>query len=130
MTRENLAASLHYIDRIAYEKSELLVKATTPHGGGPAPLDPYSIKPIRSLKGWLATAISRLPNPSIVVADHSNLDGQASTPAPPVAEFEFPKNAPSPSQDGDDQPARLPQVANPFDPDHFNRRFHPDASSE
>jgi hypothetical protein len=130
MTRENITASLPYIDRIAYEKSELLVKATTPHGGGPAPLDPHSEKAIWSLKGWLATASNGMPNPSIAVADHSNVDGQTSTPAPPVAAYESPSDAPSPSLDHGDQPARLPQVANPFDPDLFNRRFHPDSSSK
>ncbi len=128
MTRENLAATLRFVDRSSPEQSELYVKAITAHGGAGAPLDPRHAKAAESLKTWLATIGS---SPAAESVDFS-----ADGPPPPFASAS-PENLPTeptPSletwlnqrdQSRSHAPARLPQVANPFDPDLFNRRYHP-----
>ncbi len=124
ITHANLAASLRYIDHIAPSESELLVKATTPHGGVGAPLSPRNAKAIESLKWWIATAANTMTRPEMGY-QQPDQQGPASFPqTPSIAERgAVPEEDRSHSQ-GNGQPARLPRVQNPFDPDLFNRRFH------
>ena len=56
MTRENLLASLVFIDFDAPENSPLLLKAVTPHGGENAPLSPHDDHARDTLKAWLEIA--------------------------------------------------------------------------
>ena len=56
MTRENLLASLAFIDFDAPEDSLLLLKAVTPHGGENAPLSPHDDHARGTLKAWLDIA--------------------------------------------------------------------------
>jgi hypothetical protein len=128
ITRENLAALIPYLDPASAERSPLLVKATSAHGGGPAGLDARNAKAAHSLRSWLvmagrtvadkpagnqpeAVSTTSLHPPAVAAGDAASI-----AEAPPViAETNV-----APTQ----QPQRLPQVANPFDPDLFNRRFH------
>lgn len=122
MTRENLFASLRYVDRDAPDESELLAKATTAHGGGPIPLDPRSAKAIQSFKTWLAEA-STTGQTSPANQDASVEQVSAQTTS--IQEHPAVADDASGSNDRSGLPARLPWVNNPFDPDLFNRRFHP-----
>ena len=130
ITHANLAASLRYVDRIAPSESELLVKATTRHGGVGAPLSPRNAKAIESLKWWVATAANTMAQPDTGY-QQPNQQAPGQLPQTPyIAE-----RGPLPDEDqshsqGNGQPARLPQVRNPFDPDLFNRRFHKNPSRD
>ena len=129
MTRENLSSALRYVDPLDPERSLLFSKATSAHGGGDSPLDVHDARAIDALKGWLWTAaasqsaiepsrhalesLDTAKKPSDAITDHAvsdemSRDRTGSVPA---------------------GPSRLPRVANPFDPDLFNRRFHLDASA-
>ncbi len=129
MTRENLAASIPYINRDAFEESELLLKATTAHGGGETPLDARNAKAVNSLKAWLMMAVRALPEPSSSPETPQTTAAQTSLPVetPVVAERPRMTELTSQPELRGSQPTRLPQVSNPFDPDLFNRRFHPHA---
>jgi hypothetical protein len=126
MTRENLAASLQYINRSVPEESELLIKATTPHGGSDASLDARSAKAIASLKIWIAMASNAFHTSSSAQRSAARQDVANRPPAetPVVAERPVVMDTDPPSPAPSRSPARLPQVTNPFDPDLFNRRFH------
>lgn len=126
ITHVNLAASLRYLDQISPSESELLVKATTPHGGAGAPLSARNAKAIESLKRWIAMTVNAMP-PTNTGNHQSDRQQPAETP-PYIAERGvIPDAAPSSPNKATGQPERLPQVRNPFDPDLFNRRFHPDS---
>jgi hypothetical protein len=135
MTRENIAASLRFIDPHTPHNSQLLIKAVTPHGGGPAPLNVRQSKAIEALQNWVsavtATLASRQPareNRSPGVEPSS---GQSSA-QPSFESWLVDRDAtadPVGYVNGavqTDTPARLPQVDNPFDPALFNRRYHPE----
>ncbi len=157
MTRENLASSLRYVNRNSPGDSELLVKAMTPHGGGPASLDPRRSKAIEALQGWLNSIASSpsnaftndqmdgeswradpFPSPNESSLNESSL-GESSLNESSLGELSLGESSLGESSlDGQpldswrsdrpvtiDTPARLPEVANPFNPDLFNRRFHP-----
>lgn len=127
-TRENLSATMRFIDPGQPESSELWVKAVTPHGGAPAALDPRRQKAMTAFQQWLGSLTLSY--------------GDSVPPPPRVSEptHAEPANEQQPLIDdepasgtrmklrpvaGPHGPARLPQVANPFDPDLFNRRYHP-----
>ena len=134
-----------YIDENNPEESLLLSKATTPHGGGAAPLNQRNTKAMQSLGQWVRMIASSLRNvkqnpnePSVGlrsthgdpgdgnVSDVTTLEKallqnesqSASEPVVQSAKASFDQGARS-------TPQRLPPVSNPFDPDLFNRRFHP-----
>ena len=128
-TRENLAAALQFVDRSDPQQSILLIKGTSPHGGGDAPLGVRNAKAIDALRRWLSLASGSLPSSGL-----GRIENQSQTPpiAPESAlaqvSFESDVTAPPPSTiktaNKSNQPQRLPTVANPFDPSLFNRRFH------
>jgi hypothetical protein len=121
MTRENLASALLYVDPLDPEQSLLLCKATAAHGGGESPLQVHDAKAVDALKGWLWIAAASLGSKeprghaleSLETAEHAFSDETLQ---------DHSGNMPA-------GPSRLPRVANPFDPDLFNRRFHLDASA-
>ncbi len=133
MTRENLASSMHFINRESPLDSELLQKSITPHGGVPAPLDPRRAKALAAFRGWLISART-IPTASVAQSNPSSAThapAMFTTPSPTAASVAAQDRAAAgePVDSRDNQSAttaRLPKVANPFDPDLFNRRYHPD----
>ncbi|WP_164101108.1 hypothetical protein [Candidatus Laterigemmans baculatus] len=122
MTRENLAAVLPWINREHPAASPLLVRALKPHGGAEEPpLGPRDQEAIENLRRW----IESLPR------DEESADRSLSPLASGQTQDASP-GAPGGSTVGmmgsqPGQPVRLPDVADPFDPQLFNRRFHPEA---
>lgn len=140
MTRDNLSSVLVHIDPVAPDQSPLLVMATTAHGGQEAPLDARNAKAVELLKLWLWMAASSTLEPSDPESTSGTSGGRSGevVDASPRSASRLPEPAdlvsgsnsiPSPEVAGlnldamPSGPARLPQVANPFDPDLFNRRF-------
>ncbi|TWU55345.1 hypothetical protein [Rubripirellula reticaptiva] len=151
MTRENLAASLAFIDNQTPANSVLLQKAVSPHGGSDAPLDLRHAKSIEALTLWL-TVVGKSQNESVEikaafeVADAGSgpdlgplltpaaqSSGAQSNPAAYVAErpiqtaAEIARPELSPSAESVEHPtapSRMPVVSDPFSPDLFNRRHH------
>jgi hypothetical protein len=137
MTHENLSNSLPYIDRQQPSQSELYVKAMTSHGGAPAALHSRHSKAIAAFEAWLGSL-----TPSAQASEEDERPQRVSRFAGhPFAAPDLPTSPTAPTQSLDswmnegandesegrpDAPARLPQVANPFDPDLFNRRHHPE----
>ncbi len=137
MTRDNLTSTLGYVDSESFEQSILLTKATSAHGGEEAPLDARSAKAIESLRVWLwMAANSMIPapqdhSPHIASADRDPGFVTQTQPSAGLAPGQddqsgFPPRTADNSRSG---PSRLPQVANPFDPDLFNRRFQLDSDA-
>ncbi len=140
MTRENWQRSIKMIDANAPDQSLLLTKAVSSHGGVESPLDARDAKAIASLRLWIqrtAASILASPNedssidsilpPPVVLpgafADSSmNSDRGFGTLAEPPKDLSNKTPVPTKSPIG---ASRLPQVANPFDPEIFNRKFHP-----
>ncbi|MCG8649422.1 MAG: hypothetical protein MI861_06300 [Pirellulales bacterium] len=127
MTQLNLNSVLAYLNRDAPEQSELVLKATAPHGGGPAPLHPRHAKAIDALRHWIeslgpvspaAPAMSAVPQDDVGLGTASASQADSDSDSEPEA-VQRQQPAADPHS-----PARLPQVANPFDPDLFNRRYH------
>lgn len=119
MTRSNLAATLPFVDAERPLQSELLSMATTAHGEAPAPLGTRNRRALEALQAWLGQ-MSAVANPAerIQGAELAPADDGATGAA---AEEVFDKPASS-LRAG--EPQRLPAVANPLDPDLFNRRYH------
>lgn len=146
ITRDNLAATLPFVLGETAEQTELFVRSTTAHGGGAAPLNPRTAKAIRTFKGWLELALRSQPaadevsNPVAQVATNTPMQESTAVPQPPPINVQPARatvpvdperphflNGSQPAQSPGhqlNQPARLPTVDNPFDPEIFNRRFH------
>jgi hypothetical protein len=133
-TRENLAATLPFIQSTSAETCELYLKATTAHGGVDAPLDVRTYKATEFFRLWLAHSLQvGLQEVGAQDSHVEQVSAPADLPQPPPLDLVpqqtqsepnvHPQPTASPNQQAD-QPARLPQVDNPFDPDIFNRRFH------
>jgi hypothetical protein len=121
MTRENLSSALRYIDPLDPEQSLLLSKATTAHGGGESPLQVRDAKAIEALRRWLWIAAASIGSMEPVGGELESMEITEQ-----VFSEEMPQDRSGSMPAG---PSRLPRVANPFDPDLFNRRFHLDASA-
>ena len=129
MTRENVATALRYVDPVDPAQSLLFSKATSAHGGGESPLHVHDAKAIEALKGWLWAAAASLGSmePSRRALEPPDAAKKQSDPVSEhAASDEMPQDRTGSVPGG---PARLPRVANPFDPDLFNRRFHLDTSA-
>jgi hypothetical protein len=126
MTRENLAATMAFIDQTNPDHSDLLIKATSAHGGVDAPLKMRNAKAIYSLRSWLMLASNAQATSTIQRASHES--AIESDEVPFIAERPAFNETPvaKPTLRASNIPSRLPQVANPFDPKLFNRRFHPE----
>ena len=142
MTHVNLTATLPFVELAMPEESPLVQMAITAHGRGPAPLGPRQTKSIAALKAWVQQLGSPTGSPMTPTANAMPVAWNAPIPGSPTPGSPTPVSSPpdtarpsieSPS-DFDrwlqnqstkkHAPARLPTVANPFDPDLFNRRFH------
>ena len=148
-THTNLRQTLPFIDPASPLQSPLLMKAVSPHGGGPAPLGPRHAKAVLSLKYWLRQAGRRLdqhpigststreprikepgPEKKPEVAQENSWkslkpseeasEASSSTPSGDEAS----RRSASGGSDPDSSAQRMPRVANPFDPDLFNRQYH------
>jgi hypothetical protein len=136
-TRENLSATMRFIDRGQPESSELWVKAVTPHGGAPAALDLRRQKAMTAFQQWLGSLTGSygdsVPRPPMDSVPRPPKD-RGPTHAEPAFEQQPPIDDEGASGTrmklrrvtDPHTPARLPRVANPFDPDLFNRRYHPE----
>jgi hypothetical protein len=128
-TRENLAASLRFIDRDEPQQSILLTKATSPHGGSDAPLGARNAKAIDALRRWLSMSAGSLSGSPLGRIEAESQVPEAESDSA-IARVSFESDVATTSQPAvttgneSDQPKRLPTVANPFDPSLFNRRFH------
>jgi hypothetical protein len=121
MTRENLSSALRYVDLLDPEQSLLFSKAIAAHGGGESPLQAHDAKAIEALKRWLWIAAASLNSKEPSGGELDSLE---------TADHVFLEEKPQDRSGGMPAgPSRLPRVANPFDPDLFNRRFHLDASA-
>jgi hypothetical protein len=133
-TRENLAAALKFVDGNDPQQSKLLIKATSPHGGGDAPLGVRNAKAIQSLRRWLSMSAGSLSGSSQPARGLGNMEHQSTAkptaPESALAQVSYesaaPITSPAPIKTANEsnQPQRLPTIANPFDPSLFNRRFH------
>ncbi|TWU47477.1 hypothetical protein Poly51_52770 [Rubripirellula tenax] len=128
MTRENLSATLSFVDRDSPLDSELLSKAVSAHGGTTAPLDPRHAKAVEAIKIWL-TAVARSGggvSSDTYVAQRPVHAAETANVVDEIAIDEDIAVDPSPEEiqaiENRRAPARLPQVADPFSPDLFNRR--------
>ncbi len=147
ITRENLRAIQPLVRFGDPEASELVHLALQPHGGGKAPLHTGDRKAIAALRDWIRHARSAMDDPDDVrpldAGGTMALDaggtmvglpaelaaGVAPAAGPAVAPLETKKTdrisgEAMPGQ-ANGRPSRLPAVDNPFDPELFNRRFHP-----
>jgi hypothetical protein len=145
--RRNLAASLKYVDFESPDESRLLVMGTTPHGRlDRPPLDvanPNERRLLERIRSWIehsATDPDQLRAPIGPVTDGSWGAPQPmnNVAAPPLKETELPPAADITT----DELERLleqileaerrgsvdPEVADPYDPDWFNRAFGPQAN--
>lgn len=69
ITRENLTASLPFVDRANPDKSPLLIMATSPHGGVDAPLNARNAKAIEALQLWLTRTANFEPASRLGIVD-------------------------------------------------------------
>jgi hypothetical protein len=139
LTRENLAATLQFVDAADPGQSPLLLQATSPHGGIDAPLTARNATAIESLRQWLLLAGNRQPPPEPSHIEPAPSGQQGGEPVPEIAPVAYqdeseqplpavlaPIGTPRAAPLRTAVPQRLPQVQNPFDADLFNRRFHSD----
>ena len=148
MTHANMQRVLQWINTEAPMESPLLQYAQNPHGGAKqSPLGKTHVKALASLVDWVLL-LSREQNGTRIAEVPTSLemspfdrkrrdDGiQGERTAKNVAESP-PELAPKSSESGEKRspsninlnvPQRLPSVSDPFDPDVFNRRFHPELS--
>ncbi len=139
MTRENLQRSLAFLDASSPEQSPLLRKAMSPHGGVDAPLEPSDVRAVEVLQYWIRRTTTKISGeqqpmidsrtssqpPTQPVLD-SSLDSTSTVTAESLDAISFQTSPVGLPSNGSKVPqvARLPKVANPFDPEIFNRKFH------
>ncbi len=150
MTVRNMNAALNFIDYDQPQKSQLLVQSATRHGDGNAPnLSPQQL---RAIQAWVYAA-SQGAKPMRKPVDNSIVPASFNAPSEmpkaladpgPAPTKPLASPAPNPifggnanaSMGGRDRPYRsLPQKGTPptekpdvrdeFDPELFNRKFHP-----
>ena len=147
MTRDNLAATAPYINFDSPLMSELRIRAIDGHAGKFNALNTRNGVALRAIDSWLeaaqppGTALSRAkqayaaedsgPYPTTPPSIGFNATTRESSSADAVGVERGEEDVAAGNDDPTDpstseaRPAgRLPQVANPFDPEIFNRRFH------
>lgn len=141
MTRENLALTLQFIDDATPESTQLWSKAVSPHGGAKAALNPRHDKAMRILRQWMLSVQSPVARSKELESSNARSDGHGDTDDASKQDAAKASDAGDAKQENaepveagwpvehsakSDSPRRLPNVANPFDPDLFNRRYHPE----
>ena len=118
MTNDNIVSTLRFVDRSQPLQSVIRSRATDGHGGIRGTLGTRNGSALQGLDNWLSN----------LKADRA---GSLSKLKPSDAEFKPSASAaksipagvkPIAKQAGSVR--RLPEVANPFDPEIFNRRYH------
>jgi len=155
MTKENLKVTLAHIDLNSPTESKLLTRAEVAHGNEQTGSDPQLPANRRAatadtLRKWIASigraaGDPRVVEPQDVVMDTRSLGQFTSssyTPQGDAPQDHVPDQAGTQPRwqtqvDGIDddanadkqrQPARLPSIGNPFDPELFNRKYATDSS--
>lgn len=117
MTRRNLEATMRWLDLDRAASSPLLVRALQPHAGlERAPLEPQNRDASDTLRRWVASLGKQAESTRMVEATAGGANA--------VAMQESGGTGMGKGSVGG--PTRLPEVDDPFDPEVFNRRFHPD----
>ncbi|QDS89396.1 hypothetical protein EC9_35950 [Rosistilla ulvae] len=134
MTHRNLQHVVSWIDTNDPLKSPLLDYAQRGHGGSDsAPLGKSQARAFESLAYWcsqFATVPAAMSNPTVPIptsATISPFDQQSGGSLVAVESVAAADGSPSlvdPIHDAPNQPQRLPQVIDPFDPEVFNRKHH------
>jgi len=129
MTQRNLAAISGYVQSTKDGEPSLLWYATNPHGAMSSPVFNQKDLPAeRNLREWLQVVVGRKPtgSPQVQVVDTHASDDQFES-------WETVSEQPSDAGQrqeslshrmSTDAPSRLPRVADPFDPERFNRLYH------
>jgi hypothetical protein len=109
-SRSNLITTLKWVDTAKPASSPLLVRALRPHGASDSPpLGPQDRIAVNELRAWvmqLSNSYSSLPTSRIASAGSL----ERKQPGDPA------------DRRG---PTRLPEIDDPFDPEVFNRLYHP-----
>ncbi len=147
MTGDNFKATLLFLDMSSPLSSELLLKAQTPHGGEPTNVDPRRSVAAATIYKWIRSVRASLPqglsqesvsgesstvteggisHSSRIPTSHSEAgEGEGSfMRVSHMAELPETKS----SDKSTTKPQRLPEIANPFDPELFNRRYGTEAN--
>ncbi|TWT82395.1 hypothetical protein CA13_38580 [Planctomycetes bacterium CA13] len=132
MTRQNLTATLGFVDLDSPLDSELLQKSTTAHGDEPAGNDARRSAAAATLLHWIASIEATVPRLQLDQPKSDSL-GQYASPisSEEIGPSELPKSelgeaTVNPRTDdvtSDPKPSRLPKISNPFDPELFNRKY-------
>ncbi len=116
-TQQNFSSTLKWIDREQPQASPLLVRALKAHGGlVSAPLGARQQSAVDQLNHW----VELLKNET---AQQLSAESQI---ASNQIRSELPTGDSVEARRSPGTPIRLPSVDDPFDPEQFNRRYHPD----
>jgi hypothetical protein len=122
ITQENLSAIMSYIDPENPGESQLRARAVDGHAGKSATLGPRAPVPTRALDHWLRHV--RPATPAVNQSAKKLAPEDADETKGSVPQADDVDDPGSDSSAGAGGVKRLPVVANPFDPELFNRRFH------
>jgi hypothetical protein len=131
-TQQNLAAVLGELDAEQPLNSKFLLKAAGAHGGdvSRAPLPGRDSPPYRALEDWVQLTLANNPQlrDRTAVQPTAFASTEAKPPPAPAPKAELPPTseppAPTPPPAATPAPAN-PMTNDPFDPDAFNREYHP-----
>jgi len=140
MTLKNMNASLEFVNFQQLANSELVLKASTEHGGVHGHRSKLPPEQVAAIYAWVRGCGSSMPRglvPSTVVPATFNkpLETQPTSGSKsPKFQSVFPGNAnmglpgaPRPFRSVPSRPvAKQPTKNDPFDPEVFNDRYHPD----
>jgi hypothetical protein len=121
MSRQNLKSVVRWLDRESPMASPLLVRSLEPHGSlSQPPLGPQQRVAVTELRTWVlgfSKATRNYLGDSVASAVPSQQIGSANEA---ISSLGGSGNSARSSA-----PIRLPVIDDPFDPEVFNRRFHP-----
>ncbi|NND97804.1 MAG: hypothetical protein HKN47_10800 [Pirellulaceae bacterium] len=122
MTHENLMATLKYISHEAPLESELRIRALDGHAGPRNALGARDAVAISALENWLQIAKPFGTPLSLAKKGLADDDGNDSSIVESIPSDLMPES--HQAGKSDEQPETA-EIANPFDPEIFNRRMHP-----